>query len=191
MCAGIGAVLTTTLAIAQKPYDENILFFMPKCEESYRKIYLAYHFSSRNNHLIKKFIRVSKDIYSAKWDSTKRDCFSMPLGLSRASVKWTINSKENTRWRVMPCACGNSIHNRVVITYQSFGLDRKIAKRRVFLSSKTGLEPVTHETLPARRWNIGIVQKACLAQIIRSERQIMSQIRPRGKSELASILYNT
>lgn len=63
MCAGIGAVLTTSLAIAQKPYDENILFFMPKCEESYRKIYLAYHFSSRNNPLIKDFIRVAKDIY--------------------------------------------------------------------------------------------------------------------------------
>lgn len=63
MCAGIGAVLTTSLAIAQKPYDENILFFMPKCEESYRKIYLAYYFSSRNNPLIKDFIRVAKDIY--------------------------------------------------------------------------------------------------------------------------------
>lgn len=63
MCAGVGAVLTTSLSIAQKPYDENILFFMPKCEESYRKIYLAYHFSSRNNPLIKDFIRVAKDIY--------------------------------------------------------------------------------------------------------------------------------
>ena len=63
MCAGIGAVLTTSLAIAQKPYDENILFFMPKCEESYRKIHLAYNFSSRNNPLIKDFIRVAKDIY--------------------------------------------------------------------------------------------------------------------------------
>ena len=63
MCAGIGAVLTTSLAIAQKPYDENILFFIPKCEESYRKIYLAYNFPSRNNPLIKDFIRVAKDIY--------------------------------------------------------------------------------------------------------------------------------
>ena len=62
MCAGIGAVLTSSLAIAQKPYDENILFFMPKCEESYRKIYLAYNFSSRNNPLIKDFIRVAKNI---------------------------------------------------------------------------------------------------------------------------------
>ena len=33
MCAGIAAVITTTPTIEQKPYDENILFFMPKCEE--------------------------------------------------------------------------------------------------------------------------------------------------------------
>ena len=66
MCAGIGAVVTNSLAIAQKPYDENILFFMPKSEESYRKISLAYNFSSKNNRLIKSFIQVAKDIYSSK-----------------------------------------------------------------------------------------------------------------------------
>lgn len=66
MCAGICAALTNSLAIAQKPYDENILFFMPKCEESYRKIYLAYNSLSKNNQLIKNFIKVAKDIYSEK-----------------------------------------------------------------------------------------------------------------------------
>ena len=66
MCTGICAVLTNSLAIAQKPYDENILFFMPKCEESYRKIYLAYNSLSKNNQLIKNFIKVAKDIYSEK-----------------------------------------------------------------------------------------------------------------------------
>ena len=66
MCAGIGAVLTSSLAIAQKPYDENILFFMPKSEESYRKIYLAYNLSAKNNQLIKNFIKAAKDIYSEK-----------------------------------------------------------------------------------------------------------------------------
>ena len=66
MCAGIGAVLTPSLAIAQKPYDENILFFMPKSEESYRKIFLAYNYSSKNNPLIKNFISVAKNIYSSK-----------------------------------------------------------------------------------------------------------------------------
>ena len=64
MCAGIGAVLTNSLAIAQKPYDENILFFMPKSEESYRKIFLAYNSTSKNNQLIKSFIKVAKNIYS-------------------------------------------------------------------------------------------------------------------------------
>ncbi len=66
MCSGIAAVLTNSIAIAQKPYDENILFFMPKSEDSYRKIYLAYNYLSKNNQLIKNFIRVAKDIYSAK-----------------------------------------------------------------------------------------------------------------------------
>ncbi len=62
MCAGIGAVLTTTLAVAQKPDDENILFFMPKNEESYRKIYLVYHPSAKSNSLIKSFIKIAKSI---------------------------------------------------------------------------------------------------------------------------------
>ena len=70
MCAGIGAVLTNNLAIAQKPYDENILFFIPKSEESYRKIYLAYNFSNKNNQLIKNFIKVAKSIYSQKLHTT-------------------------------------------------------------------------------------------------------------------------
>lgn len=64
MCAGIGAVLITSLAIKQKPFDENILFFMPKSEDSYRKIFLAYNPSLKNNRLISKFIEVAKDIYS-------------------------------------------------------------------------------------------------------------------------------
>jgi len=66
MCAGIGAVLTNSLAIEQKPYDENILFFMPKNEESYRKVFLAYNDSAKNNQLIKSFIKIAKDIYSVK-----------------------------------------------------------------------------------------------------------------------------
>lgn len=66
MCSGIGAVLTNSIAIAQKPYDENILFFMPKSEDSYRKIYFMYNSLSKNNQLIKNFIRVAKDIYSPK-----------------------------------------------------------------------------------------------------------------------------
>lgn len=64
MCEGISAVVTTTLAIAQKPYDKDILFFMPKCEESHRKIYLAYNYSSKNNPILKNFIKVAKYIYT-------------------------------------------------------------------------------------------------------------------------------
>lgn len=66
MCAGVGAVLASTLAVAQKPYDENILFFMPKSEESYRKVYLAYNSYSKNNQLVKNFIETAKDIYRGK-----------------------------------------------------------------------------------------------------------------------------
>lgn len=66
MCSGIGAVLTNTLAIEQKPYDENILFFVPKSDESHRKVFLAYNFSAINNPLIQSFIIVAKDIYSSK-----------------------------------------------------------------------------------------------------------------------------
>ena len=36
-----------------------------------------------------------------------------------------INPKEDTRQSVMPYAYGDYIHDYVVITYQSFGLDRK------------------------------------------------------------------
>ncbi len=66
MCAGIGAVLTNSLVIAQKPYDENILFFVPKSEESYRKIHLAYNYSAKNNPLIQCFIRAAKEVCAAK-----------------------------------------------------------------------------------------------------------------------------
>ena len=67
MCSGIGAVVTTTMGITQKPHNDNdILFFMPKGERSYRKIFLAYNPSSKENKLIKNFIKVAKDIYSLK-----------------------------------------------------------------------------------------------------------------------------
>jgi hypothetical protein len=66
MCCGIGAVLTNTLAIAQKPYNENILFFIPKSEDSYRKIYMTYNRSARSNQLILNFIDVAREIYSNK-----------------------------------------------------------------------------------------------------------------------------
>ena len=66
MCAGIGAVVTTSLGVAQKLDNKDILFFMPKSEDSYRKIFLAYNATSRDNPLIKNFIRVAKSIYSSR-----------------------------------------------------------------------------------------------------------------------------
>ena len=43
-------------------------------------------------------------------------------------VMYGINPKENTRWRVMPYAYGDSILTCGEITYQSFGLDKKRTK---------------------------------------------------------------
>lgn len=63
MCMGISAVMTTSLSIAQKPYDENILFFMPKSEESHRNVFLAYHTVSKHNPLIRSFLDTAKSIY--------------------------------------------------------------------------------------------------------------------------------
>ena len=66
MCAEIGAVLTNSLAIAQKPDDENILFFVPKSEDSYRKIYITYNKSGKNNPLVKNFIKIAKETCLSK-----------------------------------------------------------------------------------------------------------------------------
>ena len=64
MSAGIGATVTTTLAIAQKPYNPDLLFFIPSCEESYRTVYLAYHKYLMGNPLLKSFTELAKEIYS-------------------------------------------------------------------------------------------------------------------------------
>ena len=65
MNAGIGAVVTSSLAVRQKLHeDDSIMFFVPKSEESYRKIFLAYNPSSKNNPLIKRFIKIAKETYA-------------------------------------------------------------------------------------------------------------------------------
>ena len=51
------------------------------------------------------------------------------LGWNHHEVMHGINPKENTRDRVMPYAGGDSIHDCVVISCQSFGLDKKRTKR--------------------------------------------------------------
>ena len=64
MSVGVGAAVVTSLAIAQKPYDENILFFLPKSEESYRKIFIARNPTSPNNPQVMNFIEVAKSLYA-------------------------------------------------------------------------------------------------------------------------------
>lgn len=62
MCAGIGAVITTDSAIRQKQYNaENILFFLPKNEESHRMVYIARQHSTDDNPIVKNFILTAKD----------------------------------------------------------------------------------------------------------------------------------
>ena len=61
MCAGIGAVITTDSAICQKLHNaQDILFFLPKCKESYRTIYIARQHITNDNPIIKNFIEIAK-----------------------------------------------------------------------------------------------------------------------------------
>lgn len=58
---------TTTLAVKQKLHeDEDILFFVPKSKESYRKILLTYSPFSNNNQLIRNFVKIAKQVYLKK-----------------------------------------------------------------------------------------------------------------------------
>ena len=68
-------------------------------------------------------------------------------------VMYGINPQENTRCRVMPYACGDSILTCGEITYQSFGLDRKktVLKRSFFLERITGEELKTVDNCFRRR----------------------------------------
>ena len=46
--------------LVQKPKNEDILFFMPKSEESHRRILLAYRHSSESNPLVRAFVSLAK-----------------------------------------------------------------------------------------------------------------------------------
>ena len=74
---------------------------------------------------------------------------------SRQSLVWThhavmygINPKEDTRYRVIPYACGDYIHACGAIPYQPFGLDRKkaVKKRSFFLVHLQGERGKTTES---------------------------------------------
>lgn len=66
MCAGVGAVMTTDSLIAKTSREaENILYFMPKCKESHRTIYLARNHSADENPIVKNFIQVAEEMCAA------------------------------------------------------------------------------------------------------------------------------
>ena len=73
--------------------------------------------------------RVSCEITPRAWMESAT-CCGMELARSAVwnhhEVMYGINPKENARWHVMPYAYGNSILTCGEITYQSFGLDKKI-----------------------------------------------------------------
>ncbi len=64
MSSGIGAVVTSDSALVQKQFNaENILFFVPKCKESYRSLYIARKYSTDDNPIIKNFTKIAKEFY--------------------------------------------------------------------------------------------------------------------------------
>ena len=65
-------------------------------------------------------------------------------------VMYGINPKGDTRWSVMPYACGDSIHDCVVITYQSFGLDRKKHACACFFLPLAMMGAALNRCLPGR-----------------------------------------
>lgn len=63
MCAGIGAVMTTDILIANTEYNaENLLFFVPKSQDSSRTIYLARKHGALENPIIRNFVQLAKDM---------------------------------------------------------------------------------------------------------------------------------
>ena len=119
------------------------------CMETTRSV--AWHQSERKNtrwcvmpyaygdsmHLTIELLITAKP-----WMESRRK----PCMETTRSVAWHQSERKNTRWCVMPYACGDSMHDCVVIAYQSFGLDRKktVLQRSFFLVHLQGLEPWTH-----------------------------------------------
>ena len=67
MCSGIGAIVTADSMIGKThPEDDNILFFVPKCKESYRVMYLNRKYDSEDNPIIKNFIQTAKEVCARK-----------------------------------------------------------------------------------------------------------------------------
>jgi len=63
MCAGLGALLTTDSIIAAAPHPtDELLFFVPKCPESYRTLYLIRPSNVPENSVVRNFLAVAQEL---------------------------------------------------------------------------------------------------------------------------------
>jgi len=63
MCAGVGAILTSNSLVAKIPTEaENILFFIPKSQNSYRSLYILRKHGSEENPAVKSFLEVANEV---------------------------------------------------------------------------------------------------------------------------------
>ena len=95
----------------------------------------------------------------SKWQLTKsrrRRVWNQTEGLDGIITKWCMASirRENTRWCVMPYACGDYILTCGEIPYQSFGLDRKktVRKRSFFCVWSLNWQLYFSEDLATPKW---------------------------------------
>ena len=65
MMAEIGAVMTTDYIISKTNNKfDDIVYFVPKHKESYRKEYIAINHNSIDNPIVKNFIKTAKEIFN-------------------------------------------------------------------------------------------------------------------------------
>ena len=63
MCTGVGAVMTTDFHISKNKYQaENLLFFIPKSQKSYRTTYVLRNHSTEGDPIIDNFVKVTKEV---------------------------------------------------------------------------------------------------------------------------------
>ena len=133
----------------------------------------------KNRAPILKTVQTNEDLKRKKPRPKTRLCArstKMQLNKSRQRRVWNtqlvavwnqtvglygINPKDRYTLRVMPYACGNAIHDCVVIPCQSFGLDRKKQAFRLafFLVGMTGFEPATSWSQTTRATNCATSRK--------------------------------
>ncbi len=66
MSQGLGALLTSDSLVAASPYpSEDILFFVPKCPESHRTLYLIRQANVPSNPILDDFLSVARELAEA------------------------------------------------------------------------------------------------------------------------------